>query len=157
MCKPRVVHTTGDEPDSGKVTVVLFEWSIGAMRCCAILLINYSTHVHSSLLSHSAGMNFLLISSVCFHSYQMFSSIFEPAWPDKGITTQCAPNILFFHTNRAVLMLMKLSLSPKAHILFVHVATKVEMCLVTEKVKSKKSGWTSIRWLMVYQKAQLSA
>jgi len=34
-------------------------------------------------------------------------------------------------------MLMWLSMKPNAHILFVHVTTKVEICLVTEKNSHK--------------------
>ena len=51
---------------------------------------------------------------------------------------------------------MGLNLSPKTHILFAQATTKVEICLVTEKMKSKKSEWSSIRWLMVCLKARLS-
>jgi len=45
---------------------------------------------------------------------------------------------------------MLMRLSPKANILFVHVTTKLESYPVTEKMNSKKSGWSSIRWLMYY-------
>jgi len=57
----------------------------------------------------------------------------EPVWPDNAITTQRAPNSHFVRTKWVILMLMRLSLSPQAHILFVHVTTKVNICLVTEK------------------------
>jgi len=46
-------------------------------------------------------------------------------------------------------MLLRLSLSAKAHFLFVRVTTKVEISLVTEKLKYMKSGWPLIRCLMV--------
>ena len=42
MCWPRMVRTTGDELVSSEVTVEIFEWSIGAMCCCSILLINHT-------------------------------------------------------------------------------------------------------------------
>jgi len=38
----------------------------------------------------------------------------------------------------------------------VHVNTKVDICLVTEKMKSKKSGSSSMCSLMVFPKAHLS-
>jgi len=37
------------------------------------------------------------------------------------------------------MILMLGGLSPKAYILFIHITTEVEVCLVTEKMKSKKS------------------
>jgi len=46
---------------------------------------------------------------------------------------------------------------PETHILFVHVNTKVEICLVTEKMKSKKWGCFSICWLVVCPKESLSS
>jgi len=63
----------------------------------------------------------------------------EPIWPDNSIMTQRTPNSQFLHTKYTILMLVRLSLSRKAHILFVHVTTKVEICLVTGRMKSKKS------------------
>jgi len=57
----------------------------------------------------------------------------EPVWPDNAITTQHIPNIHFLDTKWAILMLMKLNLSPKAHIFLFMLGTKVEICLVTEK------------------------
>jgi len=39
---------------------------------------------------------------------------------------------------------MLMSKSPKAHILFGHMTNKAEMCPVTEKIKSKKSGWSLV-------------
>ena len=63
MCRPRIVRTMGDEPVSKKITMEVFEWSIGAMRCCSILLINHSIHVHFRFCL-SAGMNFLFIGSM---------------------------------------------------------------------------------------------
>ena len=63
----------------------------------------------------------------------MSISIFEPVWPDNAIRTQRAPNSNFLHAEWAILMLIRLSLSPKVDILFVHVTTNVEICLVTEK------------------------
>jgi len=83
----------------------------------------------------SARMNSVLITLIyrCFHSYRTSISILEPVWPDHAITTQREPNSNFLQTKWVVLMLMKLRVNPEAHIMFVHVTTKVEICLVTEK------------------------
>jgi len=110
----------------------------------------------------SAGLHLFLISLMdrsvfTVHSYWTSISIFETVWPDNVMTTQHAPYSHFLHTKSAILMLMRLGLSLKAHILFLHVTTKVEVCLVSEKTKSKKSGWSSIRWLMVCPKPRLSS
>jgi len=70
--------------------------------------------------------------------------------------TQSAPNTHFLHTKSAILMLSRLSLSPKVHILFVHGTAAVEICLITEKMKSKRPGWSLIHWLMICPNAHLS-
>jgi len=102
---------------------------------------NHSIHVHSSLplqcLHEFSSHHFNV--SLCVHSYRTSINMLEPVWPDNVITTQRASNSHFLRTKWAILMLMRLSLRPKAHILFVHGTTKVKICLVTEKMKSKKS------------------
>ena len=65
--------------------------------------------------------------------------------------------VIFFHTKWAILMIMKPSVSPEGAYsvffmrrLFVHETTEEEIFLVTEKMKSKKSGLSSIRWLACF-------
>ena len=57
---------------------------------------------------------------------------------DNVITKQRAPNSHFLQSKWTILVLMRLSLSPKAHIMFVHITTKVEICLVTEKIEAQE-------------------
>jgi len=47
--------------------------------------------------------------------------------------TQCAQNSHFIHTKWVIMMLVRLSLNLKLHILFLHMTIKVEICLVTEE------------------------
>jgi len=52
---------------------------------------------------------------------------------------------------------MLMRLNTKRHILVVHVITKVQICLISEKIKSKKLGFSSICWLMICPNACFSA
>ena len=101
MCRSRIVRTMGDEPVSKKITMEVFEWSIGAMRCCSILLINHSIHVHFSLLPQCRDefSSHWFNVSLCVHNNQTSVRILEPAWRGNAITTQSAPNSNFLHTN----------------------------------------------------------
>jgi len=75
-------------------------------------------------------MNFLLICSVYLSvfSFRTSINILEPVWSRNAITMQRALSNNFLHTKW-----VKLSLSTKAHMLFVQVTTTVEICLVVER------------------------
>jgi len=81
----------------------------------------------------SAVNNFLLITSVYRTASarpSASSNQYSPIMPLR------APSSRFFFAKWAILMHIRLSLSPCAPnhiILFVHVTTKAEMCLVTEE------------------------
>jgi len=62
----------------------------------------------------------------------MSISILKPVLPDNSIVTQRIPNSQFLHTKCAMLKLMRLNLSPKVHILFVHMTTKVEVYFIAK-------------------------
>ena len=106
----------------------------------------------------SARINVLLMTSNVSLCSQLPVVVQHPrtSISDNANTTECAPNRHFLHTKWAKLMLIRLNLSPKTHVLCVHVTTKVGVCIVTEKMKSKKLGWSSIRWLIVCRKSCLS-
>jgi len=51
-------------------------------------------------------------------------------------------------------MLVKLSLSPQAHILFVHLTTNVEIYLVTEKIEDQEIRMAFYSLIVVFPKGK---
>jgi len=71
-------------------------------------------------------MNFLLISSV----YSSMSTV--TGRPSSSSNHYCTPRSHFLHTKWVIMMLIRLSLSLKAHFLFFHANANLEICFITE-------------------------
>ena len=142
MCRPRVVRITEDELVSTEVTIEVFEWSIGAMRCCSIFLA-------------SASVPGLMYRSV-FTVFRMFINILEPVWSDRAITPQHAPENYFLRTKWAILMLTRPSLFQK-RIQCSYLFTWPIRWKFPSSLKKMDLEEIRIHWLMVCPKARTSA
>ena len=111
--------------------------------CHSILLINHGYHVHFSL-PPECWNEFLLITSMSCFVFTVTGRP-SPSLNQYGLImpfpTQCKPNSHYFYANWVILMFVKLSLTPKVHILFIHVNTKVQIHLVTKRMKSRSVPW----------------